>query len=75
MSESIEIKIIIDPSLANYFEDGIREAHSTLSVTEEMTEFLAMILNDSIYPMTSSKTNEQEIHLNYQPKSFADPIF
>ncbi len=75
MSEAIEIKIIIDPSLVEYFEDGMRKQHIDLSTAEEMTGFLAMILNDSMYPIASSVSDTQEIHLNYRPRAFADPIF
>ena len=75
MSEAIEIKLIIDPSLVEYFEEGIRKRHIDLSTAEEMTEFLAMVLNDTLYPIASMQTGEQEIHLNYRPRAFADPIF
>ncbi len=75
MSESIEIKIVIDPSLVKYFEEGMNKSHIDCSATEELTEFLAMILNDSMYPMASRKVSQQEIHLSYRPKAYADPIF
>lgn len=75
MSKNIEIKIVIEPALAKYFEDGINKRAIDVGVTEEITEFLAMVLNDSIYPIASIQTGQQEIHLNYRPKSFADPIF
>jgi hypothetical protein len=75
MSDNIEIRVVIDPALAKYFEDGINKRNIDSSVTEEIAEFLAAILNDSIYPIVSRKSDNQEIHLNYQPKSFADPIF
>jgi hypothetical protein len=75
MSEVIEIRIIIDPSLVEYFEDGMRKRHIDLTTAEEMTEFLAAILNDTMYPIVSNQSGEQEIHLNYRPRAFADPIF
>lgn len=75
MPESIEIKIIIDPSLAKYFEEGMSKQHIHATTAEEITEFLAALLNDSMYPIDSSKTNEQEIHLSYRLKPFSDPIF
>jgi len=75
MPESIEIKIVIDPSLAKYFEEGMAKQHIQATTAEGITEFLATFLNDSRYPIDSSKTNEQEIHLSYRLRSFADPIF
>lgn len=75
MTESIEIKIVIDPSLIKYFEEGMSKRHIDCSTTEELTEFLAAVLNDSMYPIASKQTSEQEIHLSYRPRSFADPIF
>ena len=75
MSESIEIRVVIEPSLAKYFEEGMSKGHIDCSIKEEMTEFLAMVLNDSMYPITSSKTSDQKIHLSYRPKAYADPIF
>jgi hypothetical protein len=75
MSENIKIRIVIDPSLARYFEEGMNRRHIDCSTAEEITEFLTMVLNDTLYPIASSKNCEQEIHLSYRPKSFADPIF
>jgi hypothetical protein len=75
MSEKIEISIVIDPSLVRYFEEGMNERHIGCSVTEEITEFLTVVLNDTLYPIASSKNCDQEVHLSYRPKSFADPIF
>ena len=75
MSENIEVRIVVDPSLVKYFEEGMRKSHVDCSTTEELTEFLALVLNDTMYPIASSKTSEREIHLSYRPKSFADPIF
>jgi hypothetical protein len=75
MSERIEIRIIAEPSLVKYFEEGMSKRHIDFSTAEELTEFLAMLLNDSIYPIVSSKAGEQEIHLSYRPKPYADPIF
>lgn len=75
MSEQIELKIIIDPSLVQYFEEGMRKRHIECSTAEEMAEFLATILNDTLYPIVSRKAGEDEIHLGYRPRSFADPIF
>jgi hypothetical protein len=75
MSEQIELKIVIDPSLVEYFEEGMRRSHIDYSTATEIAEFLAAILNDTMYPIVSKMTSEQEIHLNYRPRSFADPIF
>ena len=75
MSKNIEIKIVIDPPLAKYFEEEMNKRTMNFSVAEEITAFLATVLNDSAYPITSIKSDMQEIHLNYRPKSFADPIF
>ena len=75
MAEQIELKIVIDPSLVEYFEEGMRQNHIDCTTAEEMTEFLAAILNDTMYPIVSRKTDDHEIHLNYRPRSFADPIF
>ena len=75
MSERLEIKIVIDPSLAKYFEEGMNKRHINCSLSAEMAEFLALILNDSMYPIATSKTSDKEIPLSYRPRSFADPIF
>ena len=75
MSEAFEIKIVIDPSLVEYFEEGMHRQHIDYSTTEEITRFLATILNDSMYPIVSSQTGSGEIHLNYRPRAYADPIF
>lgn len=75
MPEAFEIRVVIDPSLVEYFEEGMRRQHIDYSTSEEITRFLAMILNDSMYPIVSSQTNPGEIHLNYRPRAYADPIF
>jgi hypothetical protein len=75
MSESIEIKILIAANLFEYFAEGIQKRHIEYSTTEEITRFLAMILNDSMYPIAVTKTGDREIQLSYRPRAFADPIF
>ena len=75
MSEKIEIKIVINSSLVEYFESVMRKDHITFSATEELTRFLALVLNDTIYPLSSSMTGKAEISLSYRPKAYADPIF
>lgn len=75
MSESIEIKIVIKPSLVEFFEAGMRKDHINYSAEEELTRFLAMVLNDTMYPLSSSISAQQEISLSYRPKAYADPIF
>ena len=75
MSENIEIRLVIKPSLVKFFEEGMSKRHIDFSTAEEITSFLEMVLNDSMYPIASSQTGDQEISLNYRTKSFADPIF
>ncbi|SDZ81659.1 hypothetical protein SAMN05660420_00453 [Desulfuromusa kysingii] len=75
MTKKIEIKIVIEPPLTAYFEEGINNRDLNISAAEGLTEFLTTVLNNSLYPIVSSKTGPQEIHLNYRPRSFADPIF
>ena len=75
MTESIDIKIVIDPSLVDYFQDEMARKHIEYSTTEELTRFLTTVLNDSLYPISSRKVGDCEIHLGYRAKSFADPIF
>ncbi|PLY11835.1 MAG: hypothetical protein C0624_01320 [Desulfuromonas sp.] len=75
MSKAIEVKVVIDASLVEYFEQGRREDHLEANVGELLTEFLASLLGDTNYPMTARREGEREIHLNYRAKAFADPIF
>ena len=75
MSENIEIRVVIDSSLVRFFAEGMRRRHIDLSIQEELTEFLAMVLNDTMYPIITSKIGDHEIHLGYRPRAFADPIF
>jgi len=75
MSESIEVKIVVGAPLVKYFEEGIRKDHVDATPEALLTRFLATLLGDTNYPMTSSLKGEREIHLNYRPKAFADPIF
>ena len=75
MSETIEIRLVIESSLVKFFEEGMSKRHIDVSTAEEITGFLKMVLNDSMYPIASSQTGDQEISINYRPKSFADPIF
>ena len=75
MSEQIELRVVIDPSLVKYFEEGMSKNHIDCSTATETAEPLATILNDTMYPIVTDMTSEQEIHPGYRPRSFADPIF
>jgi hypothetical protein len=75
MPESVELKIVVEASLVRCFDEGASKRHLDCSATQEMTEFLAMVLNDSMYPLASRKADEQESHLSCRPKSYADPMF
>jgi len=75
MSEQVTVRVVIDEPLVKYFEEGMARSHVECSAEEELTEFLAMILNDTMYPMSSRRVGEREIHLTYRPKAYADPIF
>lgn len=75
MSEGVEIRVILAPSLVEYFEEGMHKRHIELDTAEELTEFLVDLLNDSIYPIESHFTGPREITLDYRQRPFADPIF
>jgi hypothetical protein len=53
----------------------MRKDHINFNATEELTLFLAMVLNDTRYPLSSSMTDKEEIRLSFRPKAYADPIF
>lgn len=74
MSEKIEIKIVITPSLVEYFEAGMRKDHINYSATEELTRFMALVLNDTMSPLSSRMTGKEAIRLSYRSKAYADPI-
>jgi len=75
MAGTVEIRVVVDAPLVQYFAEGIRKDHIAASVEEELVEFLATLLGESSYPMSSRRVGAAEIHLNYRPKAFADPIF
>lgn len=74
MSEKIEIKIVITPSLVDYFEAGMRKDHINYSATEELTRFMALVLNDTMSPLSSRMAGKEAIRLSYRSKAYADPI-
>jgi len=71
MTEQVTTKLMVDESLIKYFKEGMSRNHVECSPAEELTEFLAMILNNTTYPSSSGRAGEQEIHLNYRPKVYA----
>jgi len=75
MAEGIEITIVVDAPLVQYFEEGIRKDHVDATTGQLLSEFLANLLGETNYPMSARLKNEREIHLSYRPKAFADPIF
>lgn len=74
MSETIDITLVINPSLAEYFEAGMRKGHITFSAAEALTRFLAMVLNDSLYSISAIMFGTHEISHSSQPKAYVDPI-
>jgi hypothetical protein len=53
----------------------MRKDHINFNATEKLTRFLSMVLNDTMYPLSSSMTGKEKIRLSFRPKAYADPIF
>jgi len=65
-----QITLQINKSLLAYFRD-----HTEGDPLQELTLFLANVLNDTAYPIEAHQLETGEIKLSYQPRAFADPIF
>jgi hypothetical protein len=70
-----QILLIIDPTLHDYFRDGMQRDRIEGDPHAELVAFLAGVLNDTAYPIEAHLTETGEIRLSYQPRAFADPIF
>ena len=75
MSQTAEIKIVVDSSLLDHFSQGLRHRHSTSQAEHEITRLLAMVLNSSEYPLRAERTGKKEIRISYHLRSFSEPIF
>ena len=75
MAQDMEIKIVVDSSLLAHFKEGLRYQRSKNLPEDEITKLVALMLNDSSYPIEAHKTGEREIHISYHLRSFSQPIF
>ena len=75
MSQTAEIKIIVDSSLLDHFATGLQQLQSHSQPEHEITRLLASILNSSEYPLKAQRTGKKEIRVSYHLRSFAEPIF
>lgn len=69
------VSLLIDPQLLDYFRQGMQRDHLAGDPQEELVAFLAVVLNDTAYPIEAHLTETEEIMLSYRPRAFADPIF
>ena len=70
-----QLTLQIDASLINYFRDGMQRDRIEGDPLQELTLFLANVLNDTAYPIEAHHLESGAIKLSYQPRAFADPIF
>ena len=75
MSQTAEIKIVVDSSLLDHFSQGLRQLHSNSQAEQEITRLLAIVLNSSEYPLRAERTGKKEIRISYHLRSFSEPIF
>ncbi len=75
MSQAAEIKIVVDSSLLEYFNEGLRQCHSDNLAEDEITRLVEIILDRSDYPIRARRTGKGEIRILYHLRSFSDPIF
>lgn len=75
MSQTAEIKIVVDSSLLKYFNEGLRQCHSNNLAEDEITRLVEIILNGSEYPVKAKQTGKGEVRISYHLRSFSEPIF
>lgn len=75
MSETAEIKIVVDSSLLDHFNEGLQQLHSNSTAQLEITRLLAIIMDSSQYPLRARRTGKNEIRISYHLRSFSEPIF
>ncbi len=75
MSQTAEIKLVVDSSLLDHFHNGLQQLHSNTPVELEITRLLAIILDSSQYPVRAERTGKNEIRISYHLRSFSEPIF
>jgi hypothetical protein len=75
MSQTEEIKILVDSSLVDHFNEGLHQQHSNNLVEDQITRLVQIILDGSEYPISAEKTGKNEIRIRYHLRSFSEPIF
>ncbi len=75
MSQSVEIRVVVDSSLLDHFNEGLQQLDSKSSAKHEITRLVGLILDGSEYPVRARRTGENEIRISYHLRSFSEPIF
>lgn len=71
----LTITVTIDRSLRDHVEENLARRDPALGAGDAIAGLLAMILNDSAYPIEARRTGDREIRLAYHLRSFSQPIF
>lgn len=75
MSDALEVKIVVAPSLLNHVKEGLAQQHSRADPQNRIIDLLTLILNGSEFPIDAERTKSGAIHVAYHLRSFSQPIF
>ena len=75
MSDSVEIQIVVAPSLLNHVREGL-DQKGTGEVPEDwVVDMLTAVLQGSEYPIEAKRTDERTIQIAYHLRTFSQPLF
>jgi hypothetical protein len=75
MPADATITLRVDPSLLEHFTEHLAKTKSAKKPEAAITNLLATILDNSLYPIRAQQTGEREIRVTYHFRSFSQPIF
>ena len=75
MSDSLEMKIVVAPSLLDHIREGL-DQQGTGEVPEDwIVDMVTAVLQGSEFPIEAKRTDERTIQIAYHLRTFSQPLF
>ncbi len=75
MSDSLEIKIVVTPSLLDHVRENLSREGSGVPVEDWVVDLVTAILDGSEFPIGAKRTDERTLQVSYHLRSFSQPLF
>ena len=75
MSDSLEIKLVVTPSLLNQVREGLDREGANTAPGDWTVNLVTAILDGSEFPVEARRTAERTIRVSCHLRSFSQPLF